>query len=192
MQWFNETGFLLRGVTELQDCGFILYCSISAGPLRVTCEHIWYYCAAQGWVDMCKRTDELDLVPTGLNSVLTVLPFAKGSSITYQLADLLVKDEDTDPNLLKKNVVLKENRRLSADYIVGEYLGSGKFGEVKRCEEKQTGGHFAAKFVPIASKDDWQSVQNEIAIMNRLKHPRLIQLYDAYSSKSEVVMVLEL
>ncbi|KAA0193196.1 Myosin light chain kinase smooth muscle, partial [Fasciolopsis buskii] len=101
-------------------------------------------------------------------------------------------DEDTDPSLLKKNVVLKENRRLSTDYIVGEYLGSGKFGEVKRCEEKQTGGQFAAKFVPIASNEDLESVQNEIAIMNRLRHPRLIQLYDAYSRKSEVVMVLEL
>lgn len=72
------------------------------------------------------------------------------------------------------------------------HIQSGKFGEVKRCEEKQTGGQFAAKFVPIASNEDLESVQNEIAIMNRLRHPRLIQLYDAYSRKSEVVMVLEL
>ncbi|KAF5395333.1 Myosin light chain kinase smooth muscle [Paragonimus heterotremus] len=69
---------------------------------------------------------------------------------------------------------------------------SGKFGEVKRCIERITGGHFAAKFIPIASKEDWQSIQNEIAIMNKLRHPRLIQLYDAYAYKDEVVMVLEL
>ncbi|CAH8476870.1 unnamed protein product [Dicrocoelium dendriticum] len=81
---------------------------------------------------------------------------------------------------------------VTTDYIIGEYLGSGKFGEVKRCEEKRSGGEFAAKFVPIASKDDLDSVQNEIAIMNKLRHPRLIQLYDAYQYKNEVVMVLEL
>ncbi|KAF8565655.1 hypothetical protein P879_05502 [Paragonimus westermani] len=69
---------------------------------------------------------------------------------------------------------------------------SGKFGEVKRCVERNTGGHFAAKFVPIASAEDRQSIQNEIAIMNKLRHPRLIQLYDAYAYKDEVVMVLEL
>ncbi|OON23151.1 hypothetical protein X801_00940 [Opisthorchis viverrini] len=68
---------------------------------------------------------------------------------------------------------------------------SGKFGEVKRCEEIRTGSAFAAKFVPIAHKDDWESVQNEVAIMNKLRHPRLIQLYDAYAVKSEVVLVLE-
>ncbi|KAA3677570.1 myosin-light-chain kinase [Paragonimus westermani] len=69
---------------------------------------------------------------------------------------------------------------------------SGKFGEVKRCVERNTGGHFAAKFIPIASSEDWQSIENEIAIMNKLRHPRLIQLYDAYAYKDEVVMVLEL
>ncbi|VDQ06545.1 unnamed protein product [Trichobilharzia regenti] len=36
------------------------------------------------------------------------------------------------------------------------------------------------------------SVMNEIAIMNTLRHPRLIQLYDAYHLDNEVTLVLEL
>lgn len=69
---------------------------------------------------------------------------------------------------------------------------SGKFGEVKRCQEKKTGREFAAKFVPIASEEDMNSVLNEIAVMNKLRHPRLIQLYDAYQIDEEVTLVLEL
>ncbi|CAH8494956.1 unnamed protein product [Schistosoma turkestanicum] len=36
------------------------------------------------------------------------------------------------------------------------------------------------------------NVLNEIAVMNTLKHPRLIQLYDAYQIDEEVTLVLEL
>ncbi|TGZ67723.1 hypothetical protein CRM22_004642 [Opisthorchis felineus] len=114
------------------------------------------------------------------------------SRVSFKTNSLNEDDEDTDPKLLKKNVTIKENTPFNRDYKIGEYLGSGKFGEVKRCEEIRTGSAFAAKFVPIAHKDDWKSVQNEVAIMNKLRHPRLIQLYDAYAVKSEVVLVLEL
>ncbi|VDP28372.1 unnamed protein product [Schistosoma margrebowiei] len=71
-------------------------------------------------------------------------------------------------------------------------FNSGKFGEVKRCQEKKTGREFAAKFVPIASEEDMNSILNEIAVMNKLRHPRLIQLYDAYQIDEEVTLVLEL
>ncbi|KER24261.1 hypothetical protein T265_08052 [Opisthorchis viverrini] len=114
------------------------------------------------------------------------------SRVSFKTNSINEDDEDTDPKLLKKNVSIKENTPFTRDYKIGEYLGSGKFGEVKRCEEIRTGSAFAAKFVPIAHKDDWESVQNEVAIMNKLRHPRLIQLYDAYAVKSEVVLVLEL
>ncbi|CAH8527843.1 unnamed protein product [Heterobilharzia americana] len=102
------------------------------------------------------------------------------------------EDQDTDPFLLTKNVTLQKNTDVRDYYKVGVYLGSGKFGEVKRCQEIKTGREFAAKFVPIASKEDMDSVMNEIAIMNTLRHPRLIQLYDAYQIDEEVTLVLEL
>ncbi|CAH8531241.1 unnamed protein product [Schistosoma guineensis] len=102
------------------------------------------------------------------------------------------EDQDTDPFLLTKNVTLQRNTDIRTYYNVGVYLGSGKFGEVKRCQEKKTGREFAAKFVPIASEEDMNSVLNEIAVMNKLRHPRLIQLYDAYQIDEEVTLVLEL
>uniref|UniRef100_A0A3Q0KKC3 Serine/threonine kinase n=1 Tax=Schistosoma mansoni TaxID=6183 RepID=A0A3Q0KKC3_SCHMA len=102
------------------------------------------------------------------------------------------EDQDTDPFLLTKNVTLQRNTDIRTYYNVGVYLGSGKFGEVKRCQEKKTGREFAAKFVPIASEEDMNSVLNEIAVMNTLRHPRLIQLYDAYQIDEEVTLVLEL
>ncbi|TNN12301.1 Myosin light chain kinase, smooth muscle isoform 1 [Schistosoma japonicum] len=102
------------------------------------------------------------------------------------------EDQDTDPFLLTKNVTLQRDTDIRTYYSIGVYLGSGKFGEVKRCQEKKTGREFAAKFVSITSEEDMNSILNEIAIMNTLRHPRLIQLYDAYHFDEEVTLVLEL
>ncbi|VEL12970.1 unnamed protein product [Protopolystoma xenopodis] len=68
----------------------------------------------------------------------------------------------------------------------------GKFGEVKRCRERETGLEFAIKLVPINSAEDKQIVMNEIRIMNRLYHPRLIQLHDAFQTPQQIAMVVEL
>nr|CAH8848602.1 unnamed protein product [Trichobilharzia regenti] len=114
------------------------------------------------------------------------------SRVQFRKTFKKAEDQDTDPFLLTKNVTLRKNADVRTYYTIGVYLGSGKFGEVKRCQEIKTGREFAAKFVPIASKEDMDSVMNEIAIMNTLRHPRLIQLYDAYHLDNEVTLVLEL
>ncbi|CAH8848665.1 unnamed protein product [Trichobilharzia szidati] len=114
------------------------------------------------------------------------------SRVQFRKTFKKAEDQDTDPFLLTKNVTLRKNTDVKSYYTIGVYLGSGKFGEVKRCQEIKTGREFAAKFVPIASKEDMDSVMNEIAIMNTLRHPRLIQLYDAYHLDNEVTLVLEL
>ena len=67
----------------------------------------------------------------------------------------------------------------------------GKFGEVKRCREKLTGREFAAKFIPCTPQDK-KEVQNEIVIMKKLHHRRIIQLYEAYATDRETCLVLEM
>ena len=68
----------------------------------------------------------------------------------------------------------------------------GKFGEVKRCREVATGREFAAKFICAPRPQDKKDVEHEIDIMKKLQHKRLIQLYDAFETKSEMCLVLEM
>jgi serine/threonine protein kinase len=67
----------------------------------------------------------------------------------------------------------------------------GKFGEVKRCSELNTGREFAAKFISAPRPQDKKDVHHEINIMKKLQHRRLIQLYQAFESKTEMCLILE-
>ena len=62
---------------------------------------------------------------------------------------------------------------------------------IKRCVKKESGLHFAAKFIKKtqASKEE---VMREIDMMNLLHHKRVIQLFDAYETKNEMIVVMEL
>lgn len=68
----------------------------------------------------------------------------------------------------------------------------GKFGEVKRCSETSTGQEFAAKFISAPRPQDKKDVHHEIDIMKKLQHRRLIQLYQAFESKTEMCLILEM
>ena len=62
---------------------------------------------------------------------------------------------------------------------------------VYKVKRKTDGGIFAAKFVrkSAASKKE---VLREIEMMNLLHHKRLIQLYDAYETTQDMIVVMEL
>ena len=62
---------------------------------------------------------------------------------------------------------------------------------VNKCMHKETSKEYAAKFVKCKPREK-QAVYNEIKIMNELNHKRLVQLYDAYETSKNIVLVLEL
>ncbi|VUZ40359.1 unnamed protein product [Hymenolepis diminuta] len=105
------------------------------------------------------------------------------------------KDDDKDDTkefLLNRKVVIKENVNVDKDYKISEFLGSGKFGDVNKCQEKATGHELAAKVVPYYSSDEKEAVMNEVEIMCRLRHPRLIQLYDVFVQPDRITLIMEL
>ncbi|NP_001413568.1 myosin light chain kinase family member 4 isoform 2 [Mus musculus] len=72
-----------------------------------------------------------------------------------------------------------------------EILGGGRFGQVHKCEEKATGLKLAAKIIKTRGAKDKEDVKNEISVMNQLDHVNLIQLYDAFESKHDIILVME-
>ncbi|NXQ36705.1 DAPK2 kinase, partial [Alaudala cheleensis] len=75
---------------------------------------------------------------------------------------------------------------------------SGHFGVVRLCRERSTGTFYAAKFLKVRRR--WGSrlgleraqVEREVAILRQLDHPNIMQLHDLFTSRAEVVLVLEL
>ncbi|XP_053322824.1 myosin light chain kinase family member 4 isoform X2 [Spea bombifrons] len=72
-----------------------------------------------------------------------------------------------------------------------ELLGGGRFGQVHRCVEKSSGLQLAAKIIKVKGHKEKEEVKNEIQVMNQLNHNNLVQLYDAFESRNDIVLVME-
>ncbi|CAF0838875.1 unnamed protein product [Brachionus calyciflorus] len=103
-------------------------------------------------------------------------------------------EPDSEPAFECRQITIRKEKWVTDEFEMLEFLGRGKFGEVKRCKEKATGRLLAAKFVSIIKEQERKDVYNEIEIMKSLQHPRLIQLYDVYEnpSKKQMCLILEL
>uniref|UniRef100_A0A8C9EHS8 Myosin light chain kinase family member 4 n=1 Tax=Pavo cristatus TaxID=9049 RepID=A0A8C9EHS8_PAVCR len=101
-------------------------------------------------------------------------------------------DTSTPPAPFDHRIVSAKRVGISSYYNVNrnEILGGGRFGQVHKCEEKATGLKLAAKIIK-ARGDKEKVVKNEISVMNQLNHVNLIQLYDAFESKNDIVLVME-
>ncbi|XP_046632684.1 titin homolog isoform X7 [Daphnia pulicaria] len=76
-------------------------------------------------------------------------------------------------------------------YSVHEELGKGRFGVVYRLVDRASGALRAAKYVRCIKAADREKVYQEVAIMNKLQHPKLLQLAAAYDCPKEIVLVTE-
>ena len=81
----------------------------------------------------------------------------------------------------------------------------GKFGSVRVCVEMSTGHTFAAKFIRLRTSarrpamtaagaavgrhDDDE--RHEVAVMNVLRHPKILLLWDAFETPRELILVME-
>jgi len=91
-----------------------------------------------------------------------------------------------------RKVTFKRNKDVRTGFDMLCEIGRGKFGRVMKCSKKDTGEVFAAKFVTCARREDRRNVEREVEIMNCLKSPRILQLYDAFDNgRNEMCLVTE-
>ncbi|XP_051989193.1 myosin light chain kinase 3-like isoform X2 [Xyrauchen texanus] len=134
---------------------------------------------------------------------------AEGVEIELDLSQIKkdsYEDEDEDnsehfyidctpppPAPFSHRIVSSKPNQINNFYTINrqEILGGGRFGQVHKCIENSSGLTLAAKIIKARSQKEKEVVKNEIQVMNQLDHANLIQLYAAYESRNDMILVLE-
>uniref|UniRef100_A0A667YH42 non-specific serine/threonine protein kinase n=1 Tax=Myripristis murdjan TaxID=586833 RepID=A0A667YH42_9TELE len=82
---------------------------------------------------------------------------------------------------------------ISDRYKVGRMLGDGNFAVVRECVEHSTGREYALKIINKGKcRGKEHMIQNEVAILRRVKHPNIVLLIEEVDTYSELYLVMEL
>ncbi|XP_033870234.2 serine/threonine-protein kinase DCLK2 isoform X1 [Acipenser ruthenus] len=78
-------------------------------------------------------------------------------------------------------------------YKIGKVIGDGNFAVVKECVEWSTGKEFALKIIDKAKCSGKEHlIENEVAVLRRVKHPNIIMLIEEVDTAAELYLVMEL
>uniref|UniRef100_A0A669BBB0 Serine/threonine-protein kinase DCLK2 n=1 Tax=Oreochromis niloticus TaxID=8128 RepID=A0A669BBB0_ORENI len=82
---------------------------------------------------------------------------------------------------------------ISDRYKVGRMLGDGNFAVVRECMEHSTGREYALKIINKGKcRGKEHMIQNEVAILRRVKHPNIVLLIEEFDTYNELYLVMEL
>ena len=71
-------------------------------------------------------------------------------------------------------------------------IGQGSFGKVYQARYKATGNLCALKFIPKRGKAQEElTLREEVNIQRGLRHPNIVQMYDAFETATDIVAVSE-
>ncbi|XP_018124949.2 myosin light chain kinase 3 isoform X1 [Xenopus laevis] len=117
----------------------------------------------------------------------------KDQSVEEEDAEFSFDVSPPPPAPFTHRIVSAKHAQINSFYTVetSEMLGGGRFGQVHRCAEKSSGLSLAAKIIKVKSHKEKEEVKNEIQVMNQLNHVNLIQLYDAFESRNDIVLIME-
>ncbi|XP_040007384.1 serine/threonine-protein kinase DCLK1a isoform X1 [Xiphias gladius] len=124
----------------------------------------------------------------------TSLSSAKVSSSVEDGDGLVTEGEET---LCYKKVLVDEvpavPSYISDRYKVGRMLGDGNFAVVRECVEHSTGREYALKIINKGKcRGKEHMIQNEVAILRRVKHPNIVLLIEEVDTYNELYLVMEL
>ena len=77
------------------------------------------------------------------------------------------------------------------DFEKKKELGRGKFGVVFQVEDKVTNKIFAAKHIKTRRREQKSKALEEIAILQKLSDPHIINVVIAYETPGEVIFIME-
>nr|XP_023019109.1 myosin light chain kinase, smooth muscle-like [Leptinotarsa decemlineata] len=104
---------------------------------------------------------------------------------------VILEEHDESISFEPRMVSVEPGPEFKSRYDVFEEIGKGRFGVVHKVIEKETNQKLAAKFIKCRSSKDKDKVQDEIDIMNLLRHQKLLQLAAAFEHPREMIMIME-
>eukprot|EP00457_Paulinella_chromatophora_P004028 gb/GEZN01004038.1/.p1 GENE.gb/GEZN01004038.1/~~gb/GEZN01004038.1/.p1 ORF type:complete len:552 (-),score=62.27 gb/GEZN01004038.1/:343-1998(-) len=84
----------------------------------------------------------------------------------------------------------KEEKRKIGSYYIGKVIGTGATAVVRLCVHETTNKEFALKI--LKKEVEVKRLEAELLALQRLDHPHVVKLKDAYETSSRIWMVLEL
>ncbi|KAL8447748.1 hypothetical protein Emag_004209 [Eimeria magna] len=89
--------------------------------------------------------------------------------------------------------VVQQRGHLSDRFQRVKKLGSGAYGEVLLCKDKQTGAERAIKIIKKSSVSAPSSgaLLDEVAVLKQLDHPNIMKLYEFFDDKRNYYLVME-
>eukprot|EP00808_Paulinella_micropora_P000069 g11292.t1 len=85
----------------------------------------------------------------------------------------------------------KEDRPKIGNYYIGKVIGQGATAVVRLCVHETTKKEYALKIMK-KPKVEIKRLESELLALQRLDHPHIVRLKDAYETVSRIWMVLEL
>ncbi|XP_037324336.2 serine/threonine-protein kinase DCLK1a isoform X2 [Pungitius pungitius] len=122
---------------------------------------------------------------------------SQGSSASLSSTKVSGSVEESDETVSEAEVLVDEvpavPSYISDRYKVGRTLGDGNFAVVRECVEHTTGREYALKIINKGKcRGKEHMIQNEVAILRRVKHPNIVLLIEEVDTYSELYLVMEL
>ncbi|XP_054586767.1 serine/threonine-protein kinase DCLK1a isoform X1 [Nothobranchius furzeri] len=134
--------------------------------------------------------------PTGPGS-LSRRRGSKGSSTSLSSTQVPSPVDDNDVVIPEAEILVDAVPAvpscISDHYKVGRMLGDGNFAVVRECMELSTGREYALKIINKGKcRGKEHMIQNEVAILRRVKHPNIVLLIEEVDTYNELYLVMEL
>jgi len=81
---------------------------------------------------------------------------------------------------------------LSEKYELGEELGSGSFGVVRKARDVHNEQHVAIKTIARKTVNDPDKIMQEFKVIRKLDHPHICKAYECYPDVQNIYFVMEL
>ena len=91
----------------------------------------------------------------------------------------------------KSTFVCYKTSKINDEYLLGETLGQGAFGTVRKAVHKITNQERAIKILKKRQQDE-RKLFLEVNILSKLAHPNIMEIYEFYEDKANFYIVSEL
>ena len=91
----------------------------------------------------------------------------------------------------KSTFIGYKTTKINEEYLLGETLGQGAFGTVRKAVHKVTGQERAIKILKKRQQDE-RKLFLEVSILSKLTHPNIMEIYEFYEDKANFYIVSEL